>query len=318
MWDFFIYKTLKVFNNIEYPAFTNPVVTIGVFDGVHLGHKQVINILNKKATEVKGETVIVTFWPHPRMVLKPSEKLELLSTIDEKTELLEKSGIKNLIIVPFTIEFASLSYRQFIREYLVKKIGVHTLIVGHDHQFGRNREGNFEKLTEFGLHYNFSIEKLEAEIIETEKVSSSVIRESLLKGEIEKANKYLGYNYNFSGYVIEGKKIGRSIGFPTANILLNDNNKLIPGSGVYAATVDYNGNLLKGMMNIGYRPTIVEENNIKTIEIHLFDFNENLYGKFLKVYAVRKIRNEKKFNSIDELKEQIVTDEATIRKILNK
>ena len=304
---------MKLHKNIENLNLKNPLATIGMFDGVHKGHMEIIKTLKKTAREIGGESVVITFWPHPRMIFEGNNSVRLLTTMDEKASLMEKSDIDHLVIIPFNREFANLSYKKFVKNILVDKIKIKTIIVGYDHQFGKNREGNFEKLLELAKQYTFHVNKLDAQIVENEKVSSSLIREALQQGNIENANGFLGYAYHFTGYVVEGKKKGRSIGYPTANLILHEAYKLIPGKGVYAVKVKSGNNNYNGMMNIGYRPTIVEDNKQKTIEVHIFDYNKDLYGKELTVILDKKIRDEKKFDSIDELIQQLKKDEAEVR-----
>jgi len=309
---------LKVYKSIEGLNFKNPVVTVGMFDGVHNGHIQVIKKLNEFALFNNGESVLVSFWPHPQMIFESNNSIRLLSTMDEKVKLLEKSGIDHFIILSFNREFANISYKSFVKEILVKKIKVKTLVVGYDHHFGKNREGNFDKLSELSEKYNFKVEKLDAQIIKKEKVSSSIIRSSIETGNIELANDYLGYIYDFSGFVVEGKRKGKSMGYPTANLFIRESYKLIPGTGVYAVKVKMDGLAYQGMMNIGFRPTIIEDNKQKTIEVHILDIDKDLYGKELTIKVLKKIRDEKKFNSINELKSQLDKDEKYIRQFLTK
>ena len=289
-----------------------------MFDGVHNGHKMIFSSLKDYAKKINGESIVLSFWPHPRMIFEGNASVRLLTTMDEKLNLLEKEEIDHFVLIPFNREFANISYKSFVKEILYKKLKINTIIIGFDHQFGKNREGDFNKLTELSKVYRFNVQKLDAQIIENEKVSSSIIRNSLNEGNIEMANKYLGYIYNFSGYVVEGKKNGRAIGYPTANLFIKEPYKLIPGSGVYAVTAIMEDKNFKGMMNIGYRPTIVEDNKQKSIEVHLFDINKDLYGKNITINVLKKVRNEEKFSSVETLKSQIKEDEVYIRKFLSE
>lgn len=307
---------LKVYKHIEGLKANNPVVTIGMFDGVHKGHKEIISNLNAAAKQINGESVLLSFWPHPRTIFDDNSSLRLLSTMDEKVKLLEESGIDHFAIIPFNREFANIPYKIFVKEYLVKKLKTKKLIIGYDHQFGKNREGNFEKLVELSSLYNFKVEKLDPQMVENEKVSSSIIRKSLQSGDVMLANQYLGYAYAFTGFVVEGQKKGRKIGFPTANLFLREPYKLIPGTGVYAVSINLEGETLQGMMNIGYRPTIIEDNKQKTIEVHIFDIDKHMYGKEMTITLKNKIRDEKKFSSLEELIKQIKQDETEIRQFL--
>ena len=309
---------MKVYPDIIKLRAKKPVVTIGVFDGVHEGHHLILNKCLEKAKKIGGESVVITFWPHPKLILgKDPHKLKYLNTLEEKQILLEKSGIDHLIIIPFTKKFAGLSAKKFIKKYLVKKIKLKYIIVGYNHQFGKKRKGNFKLLEKYAEKYHFGVEQLDAKIIEKESVSSTVIRRSLDKGDLITANKYLGYDYLIRGTIIKGKKIGSKIGFPTANIEVNDNNKLIPKDGVYAVFVTYNNRVYKGMLNIGIRPTIDDRIKQKIIEVHIIDFNEDIYNKKITFIFVARIRDEKKFRNIEELKSQLLKDKGKILEVLN-
>lgn len=310
---------MKVWNDIYEFSALNPVVTIGIFDGVHKGHLYLLNELKKQASSSGGETVALTLWPHPRIVLnREPEKLRYLTSLEEKIMLLEKSDIDHLIILPFTREFSLLSSCDFIEQYLVKKVRLHKLIVGYNHKFGHNREGGFENLKECAGKYNFEIQRLEPALAGGEKVSSSIIRELLLKGELGMANHFLGYDFFLKGSVIEGNKIGRQIGFPTANIQPSDEHKLIPKSGVYAVHVEKDGLMYKGMLNIGFRPTLNSEMEQKSIEVHLIDFKGDIYNKDIELHFRSYMREEKKFDSLEQLKDQLVIDKRKAIEVLHK
>lgn len=310
---------MKIFESVNNFNAINPVVTIGIFDGVHLGHIQILNRLKSVATEMKGETVVVTMWPHPRLVLgKHPEEIHLLSSLDEKISLIERNGIDHLVVLPFTREFANLSYDEFIRVYLVDGIHARSIVVGYNHHFGKDRKGGFEQLKENAAKLNFSVERLMPVIIDHKSVSSSVIRQLISEGNVYEGNRLLGYNYTIEGRVVEGKKLGRLLGFPTANIEMTYSGKLIPLSGVYAAKVELGNKLFKGMLNIGVRPTIIEQIHNLTIEVHILNFMNEIYGKSLKLQFIKRIRDEKKFKNTDELIDQLMLDKLETEKILDK
>ena len=301
---------MKVYTNIqEFKPIKNVVVTIGTFDGVHLGHKVIINQLKKAAQELSGESVLLTFFPHPRMVVFPDDnELKLLNTIEERKELLEKAGIDHLIIHPFSKAFSRLTALEFVRDILVNRLNVKKLVIGYDHHFGRNREGSFEDLVEFGEVYGFSVEEIPAKDIQQINVSSTKIRTSLLAGEIHAATQFLGYPYFISGTVVKGDKIGREIGFPTANIKPDETYKLIPKNGVYAVKVIVNEKEYEGMLNIGIRPTFKGMN--QTIEVNIFDFDKEIYGQKIRVKFYERIRDEQPFEDLNELKNQLNIDKT--------
>ena len=294
-----------------------PVVTIGTFDGLHKGHQLILERMKKLAGEINGETVVFTFYPHPRVVTAPDEtSLRLLTTKDEKTDLFKRYGIDHLIIYPFDKAFASLSYSEFVEDILVKKIGTKCLVVGYDHKFGKNREGGFEYLKKCADKYDFKIEKMDALTVEGENISSTKIRAALQEGDIKKANHYFGHDFTLHGTVVEGKQLGRKMGFPTANIEASDKHKIIPGYGVYAVNVEFDKKIYKGMLNIGTRPTFNKNADNRSIEVNIFDFSADIYGKKLTLYFVDKIRDEKKFPGIESLIEQLKKDKETALEIL--
>lgn len=308
---------MKVYFGInEFKKVNKPVITTGTFDGVHNGHKKIIKNLISKAKEIEGESVMITFNPHPRLVLFPeNNNLKLLNSLEEKISLLEKEGLDHLIIQPFTIEFSRLSALEYIRDLLVNKLRLHTLVIGYDHHFGRNREGSFEELQEFAQLYNFDIEQISALDIESVNVSSTKIRNALADGNVALANTFLGYNFGFTGNVVKGDGIGKKIGYPTANIELTDKYKTIPANGVYACLVNLEDQAFKGMLNIGVRPTINDQKHQK-IEINLLGFNGNLYDKTLTIELIEKLRDEQKFDSLEELKSQLGIDKENTLKVL--
>jgi riboflavin kinase/FMN adenylyltransferase len=308
-------KIYQDFSSIDH--IPNPVLTIGTFDGVHIGHQKIINQLNKEAAKIDGESVLFTFYPHPRMVLFPeSHGLKLIQTQEEKLNKLKKMGLQNIIVCPFTIDFSHLSALEFVRDYLVNQLHVKKLVIGYDHQFGKNREGSISFLKEISGTYNFEVIEISAQDIDDVNVSSTKIRDAVLNGDIELANDYLGDPFELTGTVIRGKALGRTIGFPTANIFIDSDLKLIPNNGVYAVKVLLNGKALNGMMNIGVRPT-VSGNNQQSIEVNIFDFNEDIYGEQITLHFYSKLRDEKKFNGVEALKEQLKKDEISIRTIFN-
>lgn len=308
---------MKVYNHIEeYKGATNAAVTTGTFDGVHIGHQKILKRLIEVAKNANGESVLLTFHPHPRLVLQSDIDLQLLNTQREKIKRLELAGIDHLIIHPFTKQFSRLSSMEFVRDILVDRIGTKKLVIGYDHHFGRNREGSFEHLVEYGPTYGFDVEEISALDIDHVNVSSTKIRTALLEGDLETAATYLSYNYEFSGKVIQGKQIGRSIGFPTANVDLQSSHKLIPADGVYAVHVKINNSLHYGMLNIGLRPTVSNENT-KSVEVNIFDFKEELYGTEITVILQHRVRNEQRFRSVNDLKSQLEKDKQACKKHLN-
>lgn len=311
-------RKLKVYYSLEeVPKIKNPVLTLGTFDGVHLGHQKIIQYLKESAKKREGETVLFTFHPHPRMVLHPKDhNLELIQGIEKRIQRLGEEGIDHLVLVPFTLEFAKQSATEFVRNILVNKLGVSLLTIGYNHHFGKNREGDLKLLRVLANTYNFEVQEIEALRIGERGVSSTKIRESIKNGEITKANEALGSTFCFSGEVEEGDKIGTSIGYPTANIGKIEETQVLPESGVFAVKVKILDQLLSGMLNIGYRPT-VSNKKVKKVEVHLFDFNEQIYGSKIEVFLVNKIRDEQVFESLDKLKEQLKQDEIDSKHILD-
>jgi len=288
-----------------------PVLTIGTFDGVHLGHRKIIDRLRDLAVKLNGESVIFTFDPHPRKVVAQGESnLRILTTMDEKIELFEQSGIDHLIIYPFTPEFAQLSYEQFVEQILVEQIHTKYLVVGYDHKFGKNRQGDFEFLKKCAVKLDFQIEKLDVLLMNESNISSTKIREAIQQGDFETANAFLGYEFVLHGTVVEGQKLGRKIQFPTANVETSDPDKIIPGYGVYAVKAKIQDQFYKGMLNIGSRPTINNNADHRSVEVHLFDFEADIYGAPIELIFYKKLREEQKFASIDALKEQLSIDQT--------
>ena len=297
----------------ELPVFRNAIITIGTFDGVHLGHRTIINQMKSMASQVGGETVIITFHPHPRRIVgKEAQPVQLLTSLPEKINLLQQAGIDHLVVVPFTREFASLSPRSYVEEFLVKNFHPHTIIIGYDHRFGENRGGDFHLLEEYAAKGVFGLVEIPGKLLEEAAISSTRIRQSLLQGDPALASNLLGYKYFFEGIVIKGNQLGRTLGYPTANLHLTDNEKLIPANGVYAVTVVRQNTAsptnapLKGMMNIGVRPTVDGLNRV--IEVNLFDFAEDIYGETLQVTICHRLRSEQKFEGLEALKNQLAKD----------
>lgn len=308
--------TLKVYYNLsDFVPLENAIVTSGTFDGVHLGHQKILQILRETTEASGGESVVLTFWPHPRMVVsQDSQSLKLLSTVDEKIELLEKQGVNHLLIVPFTREFSELSSEEYVQKILIETIGTKKLVIGYDHHFGRNREGNFQYLEDNSDRFGIQIEEISRQEIDSLVISSTKIRQSLLEGNVKSANDLLGRNYSFSGIVVKGRQLGRTIGFPTANVQVSESYKLIPTNGVYAVRTLVRGQRLNGIMNIGNRPTV--DGIGRTQEVHILDFNADIYGENITIELVDYIRPEQKFNGIEELKNQILKDQERAIQIL--
>ncbi|WP_375586479.1 bifunctional riboflavin kinase/FAD synthetase [Cyclobacterium xiamenense] len=299
---------MKIYRSLEdVPKINRPVVTIGTFDGVHLGHQKILERITRIAGSSGGETVLITFWPHPRMVLFPEEHgVRLLNTFDEKTRLLASFGVDHLVRIPFTRAFSEMPSEDFIRSVLVEKIQTSILVIGYDHRFGKDREGSFAHLKARQAEYNFELEEIPREDIDNVGISSTKIREALEAGDITSANEFLGRAYTLEGTVVEGDKIGRTIGFPTANIQVAEPDKLIPMDGAYIVQVRLGNKLLDGILNIGKRPTV--SGGTKKIEVNLLDFDGILYGESLEVAFLEFLRPEKKFGNLDELKEQLEKD----------
>lgn len=305
---------MQVHYGIENLHIDCPVITIGSFDGVHKGHVQVIEALKRVALRLKGETVIISFEPHPREVLYPMEKrLGILTTLEEKTAILENDGIGHLIVLPFTRSLAELEYADFVRNILIDKIGLKGLVVGYDHRFGKNREGTFEKLKDLAEKYCFYLEQEEVYEENQININSTKIRNALQVGDIDRVNEFLGYPYTLTGKVVAGDKIGRSMGFPTANIQLKDDRKLLPASGVYAVKVKVGDARYRGMLNIGIRPTVSSSGKMR-IEVNIFDFDREIYGEEIQIALMSRIRGERKFDNIEELRHQLTLDRQMVDK----
>lgn len=308
---------MKIYNNfLEYKKVSNAIVTIGTFDGVHLGHQAILKDMVKTAKEIGGETVVITFYPHPRQVLNiDSANLRFITTQEEKIKHLDDLGIDNLIIVNFTKEFSRISSESFIRDYVIDKIAPVKIVIGYDHHFGKNRMGDFNLLYDLGNMYRFKVQRIPAQDVENIAVSSTKIRHSLQQGNVEHANQLLGYQFAYIGKVVGGKKIGREIGFPTANLEVNKEFRLIETPGVYATYIDFDGKSYKSMTYIGTKPTI-NNDRVESIEVHVFDFEGDLYDKTVKIRFVKRIRDERIFENLEVMRRQLEIDEKDIREIL--
>ena len=299
---------LNIYSSIhDFSTSKKTVFTLGTFDGVHVGHTKIIERLLNASSDDE-QSLVLTFFPHPRMVLQEESDIKLLNTIEERTKLLEKAGLQNLIIHPFDQAFSRLSAEEFVKNILVDIFNIKKIIIGHDHRFGRNRTANIDDLILYGKEFGFEVEQISAQEIDEVSISSTKIRNALNEGKIALANEYLGYNYLFSGTVIHGKKLGRTIGFPTANLKIEESYKLIPAIGVYAVKCTVGTKTVNGMLNIGTNPTVDGQNT--SIEVHLFDFQEDLYDKKITVELIKRIRDEQKFASVDELKQQLHKDKV--------
>ncbi|MGG9963824.1 riboflavin biosynthesis protein RibF [Ferruginibacter sp. SUN106] len=293
----------------QLPVFKNAVITIGTFDGVHTGHQQIINTLKAAAAEAGGESVIITFHPHPRKVVSSAVTgIRLINTLAERIELIANAGVDHLVVVPFTDYFANQTAEEYISDFLVDKCHPHTIIIGYDHRFGKERSGDYKLMEEKAVVYNYRLMEIPVHLLDTIKVSSSNIREAILHGHIEDANKLLGYTFFFEGEVIHGDKIGRTIGYPTANLKSTDEEKITLGDGIYAVYTEVDGIRYKAMMSIGFRPTVNGKKRV--IEVNLFDFENDIYEKIIRVYVVKYLRSEVKFDGLEALKQQLHQDKV--------
>ena len=308
---------MKLFHSInDFQSTKKTILTLGTFDGVHIGHKKILERITQNTENGKYESLVLTFFPHPRMVLQEKSEIKLLNTITEKSKLLEATGIENLVIHPFNESFSRLTAEEFVHSILVDQFHIQKIIIGHDHRFGRNRTANIDDLIAFGHEYGFEVEQISAQEIQDVSVSSTKIRKALNEGNMSLANDYLGYNYFLTGEVVQGKQLGRTIGFPTANIEINDEYKLIPKAGVYVVKALIDQKEVSGMMNIGFNPTVNGQK--QTIEVNLFDFDADIYGKKIQVSLLQYLRDEQKFGSVDLLKEQLHLDRKNALTFLNK
>lgn len=303
------------YNLDDLPKFQNAVITIGTFDGVHLGHQLIISTLITEANKSNGESVIITFHPHPRKVVSSVVTgIRLINTLDERIELLSKTGVDHLVVVPFTEYFANQIAEEYIKYFLVEKFKPNTIIIGYDHRFGKDRTGNYLLMVQKAIEYNYTLKEIPEHLLDAVKVSSTTIRNALLHGQIEEANKLLGYTFFFTGHVEHGNKIGRTIGYPTANLKSHNEEKITLGDGIYAVYVTIANKPYKGMMSIGFRPTV--DGKKRVTEVNIFDFDEEIYDQTIKVEIKKNLRQEVKFNSLDELKQQLHTDKENSLKCL--
>ncbi|GAA3752341.1 MULTISPECIES: bifunctional riboflavin kinase/FAD synthetase [Flavobacterium] len=307
---------MKLFHSInDFQSTKKTILTLGTFDGVHIGHKKILERITQNTENGKYESLVLTFFPHPRMVLQEKSEIRLLNTIDEKVKLLEATGIENLIVHPFNESFSRLTAEEFVRTILVDKFQIQKIIIGHDHRFGRNRTANIDDLIAFGIEYGFEVEQISAEEIQDVSVSSTKIRKALNEGNMALANEYLGYSYFLNGTIVKGKQLGRTIGFPTANIHIEEDYKLIPKIGVYVVKAVVNKETVYGMMNIGFNPTV--NGDKQTIEVHLFNFDKDIYDQNIEVSLLHYIREEQKFSSLDALKAQLNQDKIDSLAFIN-
>lgn len=308
---------MKIYRSIEdYDEDKRSVVTIGTFDGIHLGHQKILSRLIKSSKNKDLNSVVLTFFPHPRIILNKYNEVKMIDTLDEKIIHLNEIGIDSLVIHPFDKNFSLLSANQFIKDFLVDKLKIKHIIIGYDHRFGKGREASVTDLKNYADDYDFTVEEIKAQEIEKITVSSTKIRNSINQGDIKTTEKYLGRSFNLTGKIVKGDGLGKKINYPTANIFIEETYKIIPKDGVYLVETIIKDKLFKGMMNIGHRPTI--GTNVKSIEVHLFNFNEDIYGQVISIKMISKIRDEKKFSSIEALKEQLVKDENYCLKLINK
>ena len=308
---------MRIFDNLKsYSSKKESILTIGTFDGVHIGHNKILKRLIQDSKKNNLSSLVMTFFPHPRMILNKSHDIKMIDTISEKINLLEKTGLDNLIIHPFDNNFSKIRAKEFVEEILVKKLKIKEIIIGYDHKFGKDREASVEDLKKFGKDYMFTVKEIPAQEIDSIAISSTKIRNAILNGEIEKCNKFLGRNFILTGKVVYGDGLGKKIDFPTANIEIKETYKIIPKNGVYLVKTKINSNTYFGMMNIGIRPTVGGTN--KSLEIHFFNFKDNIYGKNVSIEIIKKIRDEEKFSSIDQLKIQLKKDEQFCLKLINK
>lgn len=306
---------MEVYSSIEsLPKFRNAVITIGTFDGVHLGHQKIIDALVAETKKVNGESVLITFDPHPRKIVNPAVSLQLINTLDEKIELLKTKGIDHVVIVPFTPAFSEQSPEEYIKDFLIARFQPHTIIIGYDHHFGKNRGGNYKLLEDKADEYQYNSLEIPKHVIDEIGISSTKIRQAILNSDIDTTHKLLGYDFFFEGLVVSGDKLGRQLGYPTANLVYTNEDKIHLGEGVYAAYTTIDDKIFGGMMSIGKRPTL--NDTIEKVEVNLFDFSGDLYNKIIKVTVKKYLRPQEKYNSLDELVAQINKDKEESLKVL--
>ncbi|HCE54431.1 MAG TPA: riboflavin biosynthesis protein RibF [Lutibacter sp.] len=306
---------MKIYTDLaEYTSKNKTFVTIGTFDGVHIGHQKVLSNLVLSAEKNNASSVLLTFFPHPRMVLQKNTDIKLINTLEERIELLKKTGLDSLVIHEFTEDFAEKTALDFVKNVLVDHLKIANLIIGYDHRFGKNREGNFDQLSEYGNIFGFEVNKISQQEIDHITISSTKIRKAIELGNIEEANRYLGYHFMLKGEIVKGNNLGEKIGFPTANLSIKESYKLLPKTGSYIVKSELENQTVYGMMNIGYNPTV--KGKKQTIEIHFFDFNKDLYGKKIQIDVLKFLRDEQKFDSVEALKKQLVNDRQKSLKII--
>jgi riboflavin kinase / FMN adenylyltransferase len=298
---------MQVYRSIDHlPSFTNSVITIGTFDGVHQGHRKIINALQQEAKRVNGESVIITFHPHPRKIVQPEEPLQLINTLEEKIELLRKAGIDKLVVVPFTAKFSEMTADEYIEKFLINNFHPSSIIIGYDHHFGKGRKGNYQLLEQKAELFHYQLVEIPQHVLNEITVSSTKIRNAILASEVTVANELLGYPFFFEGEVVQGDQLGRTLGFPTANLHYTDADKIHLGHGVYAVMAEVEGEIYKGMMSIGTRPTLNKSE--EKVEVNLFDFDRLIYGKKMKVTVFQFLRRQEKYPSLDEMVQQLYKD----------
>ncbi len=309
---------MKIHSSFDTLKAVKPVVTIGMFDGIHLGHRHLIASVVGHAKDCRGESVIITFWPHPRIVLKQdTQSLRFITTMEEKTQMMSELQVDHLVLLPFTMQLAAMSADEFVEKILVRSVGIYHLVMGFNHHFGKGRSSNYDDYASLARKYGFYISRENAIDIHGLHCSPPVIRESLTKGDVSSANLLLGYQYRLVGHVLGGNRLGRTLGYPTANVELEDDSKLVPANGVYACHVHTEGQNYFGMLNIGKRPTIHNNTGKSSIEVHILDFNHDIYSEIIVIEFIRRMRDEHKFASLEALKEQLAIDERTIRDFFN-
>lgn len=307
---------MAVFYNIELlPDFNKPVITIGTFDGVHLGHRAILNEVVQHAEKIGGESVLLTFEPHPRKVLFPNQPLGIITPLQEKLQLITDAGIQHIVVVPFTREFATLSATDYIQQFIYSKFHPASIVIGYDHRFGHDRTGGIKLLEQHSRSLNFELAEIPAQLIDEATISSTKIRHAVLSGDITEANKMLGRSYTLSGIVEHGNKLGRQLGYPTANIRPSDGEQLLPGNGIYVVRVEHGESTYGGMMSIGYNPTVTDKKELR-LEVNIFDFDKEIYGEHLELHFLQKIREEQKFATLDQLTAQLHADKETTLCIL--
>jgi len=307
---------MAVFQSLEHlPDFHRPVLTLGTFDGVHAGHRAILEAVKEAAHATGGESMLITFEPHPRKILFPDQELKILTPLEEKVQLIREAGIEHVVVAPFTKEFSQLSASDYIREFLVRRFQPHVIVIGHDHHFGHDRKGNLDLLQEFAGPCDYTVSRIPEQLINDAAVSSTKIRKALLAGNVAEAGLMLGRPYSLKGRVVHGKRLGATIGFPTANLEPLCADQLLPESGVYAVLATVQGRQWGGMMNIGTRPTVTNEKSIH-LEVHLFDFSAGIYGEVVAVSFIERLRSEQKFASVEALVAQLKSDETAAKNIL--